>query len=230
MREKFTPVVNASLSLSFATGLYGISFGALALASGLNTWQAMALSALMFTGGSQFAFIGVLATGGTGAAATGSAALLFTRNAIYGAQMNLRLRPRGARKVIAAHLTIDESASMASLQDVHADQRTAFWATGIGVFVFWNLFTFVGTQLGERVDPQAWGLDGAAVAAFTALLWPRIKTRDHAAVAVLGAFITLVLIPAVPAGVPIVITALVTACVGWALASKHTAFDRKWNS
>lgn len=221
MSKRFSPVMTASLSLSFATGLYGISFGALALAAGLNTWQAMVLSLLMFTGGSQFAFIGVLATGGTGAAATGSAVLLFTRNAIYGAQMNLRVRPSARSTLLAAHVTIDESAGMATLQDSPDQQRTAFWWTGIGVFVCWNAFTFVGTQLGERVDPQAWGLDGAAVAAFVALLWPRIKNRDHAAVAVLGAFVTLMLIPAVPAGVPIILAAAVSAAAGWALASKH---------
>lgn len=43
------------LSISIATGLYGISFGALSVGAGLNLWQTMALSALMFTGGSQFA-------------------------------------------------------------------------------------------------------------------------------------------------------------------------------
>ena len=66
------------LSISVAVGLYGLSFGALAIAAGLTVWQAVALSALMFTGGSQFAFIGVVAGGGslpaaTTAACTGSA-------------------------------------------------------------------------------------------------------------------------------------------------------------
>ncbi|WP_141762122.1 AzlC family ABC transporter permease, partial [Kytococcus sp. HMSC28H12] len=63
-----TPAQRAGLSVGFATGLYGISFGALAVASGLDAWQAVALSALMFTGGSQFAFIGVVGGGGSPAA------------------------------------------------------------------------------------------------------------------------------------------------------------------
>ena len=70
-QQRLTPAVRMGLSISVATGLYGISFGALAVAAGLQVWQAMALSALMFTGGSQFAFIGVIAGGGTGAAAPG---------------------------------------------------------------------------------------------------------------------------------------------------------------
>ena len=77
-----TPAVRMGLSISVATGLYGISFGALSVAAGLNIWQTMVLSALMFTGGSQFAFIGVIAGGGSGLAAVGAATLLGVRNAI----------------------------------------------------------------------------------------------------------------------------------------------------
>ncbi len=71
----------------------------------------MALSLLMCTGGSQFAFIGVIAGGGAA-----SAALLGVRNAAYGMQMNRMLVPKGWRKGVAAHLTIDESAATASGQ------------------------------------------------------------------------------------------------------------------
>ncbi len=120
------------LSISIATGLYGISFGALSVGAGLNLWQTMALSALMFTGGSQFAFIGVIAGGGTGAAALGAASLLGVRNAVYGMQMNRMLQPRGWRKAAAAQLTIDESAATASGQLEPQEQQRGFWTAGLG--------------------------------------------------------------------------------------------------
>ncbi|MGO1518163.1 MAG: AzlC family ABC transporter permease, partial [Arthrobacter sp.] len=88
MKFSQSPAVKTGLSIAVATGLYGISFGALAVASGLGFWQTVALSALMFTGGSQFAFIGVVAGGGAGSAAFGAATLLGIRNIIYGMQMN----------------------------------------------------------------------------------------------------------------------------------------------
>lgn len=220
MPRKFTPEVTASLSLAFATGLYGVSFGALAIASGLNAWQAMALSLIMFSGGSQFAFIGVIAAGGGGLAATTSATLLYVRNGIYGAQINQMLKPQGWRKPLAAQLTIDESAGMATLQQTQPTRRKAFWVTGAAVFAFWNLFTYLGTVLGAQLDPKVWGLDGAAVAAFLALLWPRIKGADSAAIAVVAALVTVLLIPAVPAGVPIIIAAGVSALLGWKLTQQ----------
>lgn len=57
-------VVRQAISVAAATGVYGISFGALSVAAGLDVWQTAALSLLMFTGGSQFAFVGVLGAGG----------------------------------------------------------------------------------------------------------------------------------------------------------------------
>ena len=45
---RLTPAVRMGLSIAVAVGLYGISFGALAVAAGLSVWQAVALSALMF--------------------------------------------------------------------------------------------------------------------------------------------------------------------------------------
>ena len=47
------------ISVGLATGVYGVSFGALGIAAGLDVWQTVALSLLLFTGGSQFALVGI---------------------------------------------------------------------------------------------------------------------------------------------------------------------------
>lgn len=214
--SSWTPAVRMGLSISLATGLYGISFGALAVAAGLNVWQTMALSALMFTGGSQFAFIGVIASGGAGAAALGAASLLGVRNAVYGMQMHRMLKPHGWRKLLAAHVTIDESAATASAQLDAQEQHRGFWTAGIGVFVLWNAFTLLGAVLGDALgDPRKWGLDGAAVAAFLGLLWPRLQQREPMALAVLCGVITMLMIPLLPPGLPILVAAVVGAAWGW---------------
>ena len=193
-----------------------MSFGALGVAAGLGVWQTLALSLLMFTGGSQFAFIGVVAGGGSGAAAFGAATLLGVRNAVYGIQMNQMLRPRGWRRFVAAQLTIDESAATAASQASADERRRGFWAAGLGVFVLWNVFTLVGAVLGDALgDPRRWGLDGAAVAAFLGLLWPRLRQREPVALAVVCALVTVVAMPWVPPGIPILLAALVAALWGW---------------
>ena len=216
MKLLASPAVKVGISISIATGLYGVSFGALAVTSGLNFWQTMALSLLLFSGGSQFAFIGVVAGGGSGVAAMSAATLLGMRNGIYGMQLNALLRPTGWRKYIGAQLTIDESTATSTGQTDPDEQRRGFWTAGVGVYLLWNLFTAVGALAGSGLgDPRQWGLDGAAVAAFLALLWPRLKGREPIAIAVVCAVATVVAVPFVPAGVPILVAAIVAAVVGW---------------
>jgi predicted branched-subunit amino acid permease len=199
-----------------ATGLYGVSFGALSVASGLDVWQTCVLSLLLFSGGSQFAFIGVVAGGGSGIAAASAAALLGIRNTVYGMQLNALLHPTGWRRFVAAHVTIDESLATSTGQTDPVEQRRGFWVAGLGIFVLWNACTLIGALAGDALgDPKQWGLDGAAVAAFLALLWPRLRSREAGAIAVACALVTVVAVPFVPAGVPILIAAVVAAAIGW---------------
>lgn len=210
-----SPGLRIGLSVALATGLYGISFGALSVAAGLTFWQTVALSALMFTGGSQFAFVGVVSGGGAGASALGAATLLGLRNAVYGMNMNALVRPRGWRRLLAAHVTIDESNATASSQTDPLEERRGFWAAGLGVWVLWNTFTVLGALLGDALgDPGRWGLDGAAVAAFLGLLWPRLSGREPVAVAAVCALVTALAIPVLPPGVPILVAAVVAALMG----------------
>ena len=211
-----SPGARVGVSIAVATGLYGVSFGALSVASGLTVWQTQALSLLLFSGGSQFAFIGVIAGGGTPVAAASAAALLGIRNAVYGMQMNVLLHPRGWRRFAAAHVTIDESLATSTGQTDPVEQKRGFWVAGIGIFVLWNLFTLVGSLAGDALgDPKRWGLDGAAVAAFLALLWPRLRSREAGAIAVACALATVLTVPFVPPGIPILVAAVVAGLIGW---------------
>lgn len=197
-----------ALSVSVATGAYGVSFGALAVAAGLDVWQAMVLSLLMYTGGSQFAFVGALAGGGL--PATGAAMLVGLRNAVYVMQVNSWFHPLWAQRILMAHFTTDESTAVAAAQPDQRLRRLGFWVTGAGVFALWNAMTLVGALLGNLLgDPKAWGLDGAALAAFCGLLWPRLVARDAVATAITAAAVTVALVPVLPAGLPILAAVVV---------------------
>lgn len=207
-RPARSAVVRQGVSVAVATSAYGISFGALSVASGLDLAQTVALSALLFSGGSQFALVGVVAAGGAGPAAVATSTMLGIRNGLYGLQVSRLLQARGWRRALAAHVTIDESTAVAVGQDDHALVRLGFWVTGLGVFLGWNLMTVVGALLGSALgDPRAWGLDAAAAAAFAALLWPRLRDHTDRAVAAGAAVIALVLVPRAPAGVPVLAAA-----------------------
>ena len=197
-----------AVGIGVAVGAYGLSFGAAAVAAGLSTLQACALSLLMFTGASQFAAVGVLGAGGTAVAAVASALLLGTRNTLYAVRLSSLLPTRGPRRLLAAQLTIDESTGMATgAPDGLAG--TAFWATGASVYVLWNAATLLGALGAARLeDPGVLGLDAAVPAAFLALLWPQLRDRRMVAVAAGGALVALVAVPLTPAGVPVLLAGL----------------------
>lgn len=208
-------ILRDAAAVSVATGAYGISFGAIAVASGLSVAQTCALSLLMFTGASQFALVGVLGAGGTALSGAVTALLLGTRNTLYGLRLAPQLAWHGPRRLAAAQLVIDESTAMAVTRDSREGARLGFLATGLGVFVLWNLATLAGALTGDLLgDPRRFGLDAAVGAAFLALLWPRLTDPRNRLAAVLGAALALSLVPLTPAGVPVLAAGVVALGLG----------------
>src|SRR5690625_3786187 len=207
-------IIRAALGLALYAAAFGLSFGAVAVASGLSVPQAIVLSLVLFSGASQFAFVGVAATGSPFAAIP-AALLLGVRNTFYGVTIAQILRPRGWRRVLAAHFSIDETAAMAAAQRSTRAKRYAFWASGAAMFMLWNVGSLAGALLGSVLDTATFGSDDAAQAAFLALLWPALRTARGRWVAAGSVVLALVLIPLVPAGVPVLAAVLVAVAAGW---------------
>ena len=127
------------------------------------------------------------------------------------------LKVRGLKRVVAAHITIDESTGVSLSQESRGESamREGFWLTGFGVFIFWNLFTLAGA-LGAKAmgNPSAWGLDAAVPAAFLGLVWPRLKNTTDKFLALTAAVFAIVTTPYLPAGLPIIGTAVIAIIAG----------------
>ncbi len=207
----------AGLAVGLAAAAYGVSYGALAVAAGLDVWQTCVMSLLMFTGGSQFALVGVISTGGVaaGPAAIASAAILGIRNGIYGVRVSPIIGGSWWRRVAAAWVTIDETTAVSTNQPDLRSQRVGFWTTAACTFIGWNLTTLIGALIGDAMgDPRQWGLDAAAAAAFVGLLWPRLKQRQTIAVAAAAAVIALALTPVLIPGLPVLVAGVAAIVIG----------------
>jgi predicted branched-subunit amino acid permease len=212
--------IRDGVGLGLAVGVSGIAFGAAAVSSGLSVWQACALSLLAFTGASQFALAGVIASGGSLLAGTAGAILLGSRNSLYGLRLADVLHPRGARRLVTALGVIDETTAVSLAQPDPAAARTGFTATFCTLYVTWNVATLAGAVGAGRIgSPQSFGLDVVGPAAFLALIWPRLLSgRVERLVALAGVAIALGTTPLLPVGVPVILAA--TAALGGALASR----------
>jgi len=208
-------IARDAVGIAIASGAYAISFGAIATAAGLSLLQTGALSLLMFTGASQFALVGVVGAGGSIWAGAVAAALLGSRNTLYGVRLSTMLEVRGWRRAVGSHFVIDETTAMAIARDDPQLSRYAFWVTGVALFVLWNTGTLIGALATQAIsDPKVFGLDAAPPAAYLALLAPRLRAREPLAIALAAAVIAILALPFVPAGVPLLIVAALVAVFG----------------
>lgn len=202
--------VRDGLGVGVAVGVSGLAFGAAAVTAGLTIAQACVLSLVTFTGASQFALAGVIGGGGGLVAGTLGAVLLGGRNALYGMRLARTLGVRGWRRLVTAHVVIDETAAVATAQRSPAAARAGFRTTAISLYAAWNLTTLLGAAGTARLgDPDAIGLDVLGPAAFLALLWPRLREGKGAVrVAVAAAVIAVAATPVLPPGVPVMLAAV----------------------
>jgi predicted branched-subunit amino acid permease len=197
-----------AVALGAAVGVFGISFGVLAVAAGLPPWLTILTSLVVLAGGSQFAFIAVIGAGGAPLAATISGLLLNLRFVPFGLALAPRL-PAGSlpRRLLDSYLLVDESVALGLAGSPEGTARR-FRLAGLAVVITWIGGTAIGAFGGQLLDPERFGLDAAFPAGFLALLSPWLRTRAGRVAAVTGALLALALTPVAPPGVPIVAAGL----------------------
>ena len=216
----FTPsprraIVRQSISIALAVLPFGVAFGVTADRAGLSLAETMGFSALVFTGGAQFAAVSVLGDGGNVAAAVVAGVLLNLRLLAFGVVLARVLVGPLWSRLLLSQLVIDETTAVATGQDDRDHARFGYLVCGITLFVLWNLATVAGfSVLGGADDViETAGIDVTIPAAFLALLWPRLAEVDQRRAALAGAAVALVLTPFAAPGLPVIAAAVAAPLV-----------------
>lgn len=210
------PLVRDIVAVSLAVGFVGMSYGAIAVATGIPAWAVAAMSVVVFAGGSQFLIVGMFAFGNPVAAIVGGL-LLNARHLPYGMAVADVIGGSWSQRLVGSHLMVDESAAFALAQTDPVRRKGAYWLTGVCLFFCWQVGTVLGIGVGNAVgDPARFGLDAAFPAALLALLLPRLREAAAARVALLGAAVAVIATFFVPAGLPVLL-----ALVGLFVAGRH---------
>jgi predicted branched-subunit amino acid permease len=208
-----------------AVWFIGLSYGAIAVASGLPLWVPAMQSILVLAGASEFLFIGIVAAGGNPIAAALAGLLVNARHLPYGLALPDMTGPdmtrpggagrgakgpdakgRGWRRVLGSHVMNDESVVFALAQDHPDRKRAAYWACGLGVLICWPSGAVLGALAGSAIkDTGAFGLDAMFPAVILALIVPKLRDRAIRRAALAGAAIALAASPFLPAGLPVLL-------------------------
>jgi 4-azaleucine resistance transporter AzlC len=214
MRPRFLEGARMIAPVGVAAFLFALSFGVLARAAGMGLAAPLVMSATTFAGSAQFAVASVLGSAGSAGAAIAAGVMLNARYAPIGISVAPAFHGSLPRRLLQSQLVVDETWAMTIRRKGGFDLQVLLGA-GVVLYLCWNIGTAGGLVLGNVIDdPNDLGLDAAFAALFLALLVPQLRGRREATAALLGAGIALVLIPFVPAGVPIVAGAA-GSLVGW---------------
>jgi 4-azaleucine resistance transporter AzlC len=203
-RSTYSDGIKKGLPIALALIPIGMTFGILARLAGWNTAAPVAFSALTFSASAQFAAVGVLAGGGSIAAAVVSAGFLNSRFIPMGVAASSAFTGGRLRRAFQAQGLVDASWVLASRGDGTFDRRLLIGAT-VPQYVFWILGTWAGALAGSHIgDPSRFGLDAVFPAFFLALLAGESRNRQKLQVAALAGVVTLILVPLTPPGIPII--------------------------
>jgi 4-azaleucine resistance transporter AzlC len=200
---------------------FGLIYGVLALAAGLNVWQAQAMSAIVFAGSAQFIGVQLLGASTPLSVLWLTTAVVNLCHVLYSTALAPDLSHLARRwRWLLAYLLTDEAYAVTAVH--YADQtipRThkhwAFFGAGLTLWTTWQLSTAVGVFLGAEI-PASWSLDFTLALTFIGIVVPTLKSRPGVAAA-LAAGLTAVLAFNLPYKLGLVAAALVGIVVGVAL-------------
>jgi len=189
-----------------AVWFIGLSYGAIAVASGFPLWVPAAQSVLVLAGASEFLFIGIVAAGGSPLAAAAAGLLVNARHLPYGLALPDVTGPGLARRLLGSHVMNDESVVFTLAQEGLPRKRAAYWACGLGVLLCWPAGAVLGALIGGMIgNTGAFGLDAMFPAVILALIVPALRDRVMLRAALTGAAIALAATPFLPAGLPVLL-------------------------
>ena len=204
-----------------ADAIVGASFGAITVSGGLPAWVPIVMSLLIFAGGAQFAAAAVLIAGGSPVAAVIAGLVLNTRLLPYGFTVADAIGGRPGKlgqswmRLLGAHVITDESVAFTMQLSNPGQRRAAFWTSGLGLFLCWNVAVALGVFVGKTMpNPDSFGLDAAFPAVILALVLPSLTDRSTGSTAsttstrnaaLVGAAIAIAATPVLPAGFPVLL-------------------------
>lgn len=203
------PLVRDVLALCAAVFVVGISFGAIASAAGIPLVKTVAMSVLIFAGGSQFLAAGIVAAGGSMVAIVLAGLLLNARHLPFGLAIGDTIGASTPARLVGSHIMTDETVAFALAQAEPAARRRAYWTTGVALFITWNIAALIGAVAGGAMgDPNTFGVDAAFPAALLALIMPSLRDKTGLKVALAGMALALLATPFLPAGLPVLVALL----------------------
>ncbi len=196
--HEFTQGARDMLPMLLGAIPFGIIFGSLAGAAGLNSWQTLGMSALVFAGSAQFIAISLLAGGAGVAVVLLTTFVVNLRHALYSASLQPFVRHLATRwRMPLAFWLTDEAYAVVLQRYARGDsgpyRHWYFLGAALAMYFNWLLCTLIGVLFGQAIPNIGdWGLDFAMLATFIGIVVPMLRSQPQVAAALVAAAVALV--------------------------------------
>lgn len=210
-----------------------VSFGIIAIQSGLSVWQTILTSVLIYSGAAQFLFVAMVASGAPLWLVVMMTLLINARHLVYAPNLAAHL-PSSRWWPWLMHGLTDEIFALAHtrMPQLAASERLGwFTAAMLAAWLSWIGGTAVGAVAGEELA-QRWPLLNEVLpfvlpALFVVLLAPRFTSRRWSLVLVTTIVLAAVLKIAGLTNASIPLAALAGAIIFQVMKTRHTADERQ---
>jgi 4-azaleucine resistance transporter AzlC len=221
VNAEFRRGMAAGMPFAIASAVLAVSFGVVAREAGFSAVATIVMSMIVYAGSAQFAAVGILAAGGSPAAAVAAGALTNSRFLPMGIAFGPSLPGGPLRRAFEGQPVVDTSWAMALRPDGTFDRLFLFGHSAVQ-YVGWSSGTVVGVIGGSLIgDPHTYGLDAIFPAFFVAVLVGELRDRQGIGAAIGGGGIALALLSFTPVGIPVLAASIA------ALAGLHPRMARQ---
>ena len=216
-RKEFLNGFRDELPLLLGVMPFGMIYGILALAAGLSTSEAQAMSVIVFAGSAQFMLVQLLAVGTPALVVILTGFIINLRHALYSASIAPHIRQLNPLwKTLLSYLLTDEAYAIAITRyykrDASPYKHFYFFGAGLALWSSWQVSTAVGVFLGAQI-PSSWSLDFTLALTFIAIVIPSLKDRPSI-LAALSASVVAVITAGLPYKLNLITAAIVGIAVG----------------
>jgi 4-azaleucine resistance transporter AzlC len=181
--------LTTALPFTIVVGPFGLLFGVVGTAAGLDVAQVMGFTVLVIAGASQFTALQLMQDNAPTLIVIASALAINLRMAMYSASLAPHLgRAPLWQRALVAYMNLDQTYALSHAEyEARPTQSVAqkmafFFGTATPIVPVWIGASALGIVLGEAIPPEL-GLDFAVPITFIALIAPALRTLAHVAAA-----------------------------------------------
>lgn len=207
---------------------FGVIFGTLAQSHGLSGAGALAMSAGVFAGSSQFIALGLLGAGSPVGIIVLTTLVVNLRHLLYAVGIVPYVAGLGQGWKIPLAFGLTDETFMVAVHRYQRGDRSPYphWfqlGSTVAMYLSWLLATGLGLTLGHQLPSATeWGLDFAMVATFIGLLIPYLVNRPMIATVIVSGLVALAA-RSLPHQLGLIVAAIAGIAVGMGLDRQDSA-------